>query len=111
MYNFTDTDESSSIVYVNSKGEEIFLANFTAKITEETRYVDGKAHTTTFKITGRSRGKNLPEVDVAADKFPSLAWVLPAWGVAPVISPVPNAERLLRAAIQQHSRPKIKTIY
>lgn len=111
MYNFTDTDESSQIVYINSKGEEIFLANFTAKITEETRYVDGKAHTTTFKIKGRSRGKELPEVDVPAEKFQSLSWVLPAWGVAPVISPVPNAERLLRAAIQQNSRPKIKTIY
>lgn len=111
MYEFKDTDERNSIVWTNAKGDEHLLANFTATIIEETKFVDGAMDSTSLKIAGKHKGKKLPTVDIPADKFPSLAWVLPSWGVGPVISPIPNAERLLRAAIQQNSNPKKQTIY
>lgn len=108
MYEFTEDDRCE---YIDAKGDVVHLSNFTASITEEIRYVDGLSHQTTLVINGRHRGKALGEIQVPADKFPSLAWVLTHWGVKPVISPIPNAERHLRAAIQGKSDPKRKTIY
>lgn len=101
----------NGISYDDQKGEVVFLSNFTAQITEEIRYVDGKSQSTVLTITGHCRKKNLPAIRVAAKEFPSLSWVLNNWGVGPVISAVPNAERHLRNAIQSNSDPKKKTIY
>jgi len=107
MYEFKD----EGIFYTDNKGDQVALSNFTAKITKEIRYVDGMSHQTTLLIEGEVRGAKLEEIHVPADKFASMAWVLTHWGVKPVISPTPNAERHLRAAIQSNSSPQRKTIY
>ncbi len=107
MYEFSD----EGVVYNDVKGDPVHLSNFTADIIEEIRFVDGISQQTTLVITGKMKDAVLDRIEVPADKFASLAWVLAQWGVKPVISPIPNAERHLRAAIQGNSNPKRKTVY
>lgn len=107
MYEYTD----DGTILTDPKGEKQFLCNFTATITHEIRYVDTAAQQTRLTIIGKCKGKKLPPVDINAKDFPSMSWVMTNWGVRPSISPVPNAERHIRAAIQQNSDPKTETIY
>lgn len=100
------------ITYTNSDDEVIWLTNFTALVTEEIQYVDGRDSATILTIEGRHRdGNKLEPIQVPADKFPSMTWILQHWGIGPTISPTANASRFLQAAIQYESKPKRKTIY
>lgn len=110
---------------MDEEGEEQ-LCNFSARITEEIRYVDGVSTQTFLKITGlkpkpqQKEGLRsdedmepikLPEVTIKAEDFASLNWVLPSWGVQAVIRPSPNVKEHIRTAIQLESTPEIRTIY
>ena len=107
-YEFT----KNGINYTNSDDEVIWLTNFTALVTEEIQYVDGRDAATILTIEGKHRdGHKLPAIQVPADKFPAMTWILQHWGIGPTISPTANATRFLQAAIQYESKPKRKTIY
>lgn len=92
-------------------GEIQLLANFTAKITEEKRYDDGRAKETVLTLVGRCKGKPLPPLEITASDFATMSWVLPQWGVQTVIQPGGGVRDDLRTAIQLGSAPKITTIY
>jgi hypothetical protein len=101
---------------VDDKGERTMLANFSAKIVEETRYIDGRSSHTVLRIGGAIKNKDgdtveLPITDVEASDFPGLQWVMKSWGVKAVISPGSAVKDDLRTAIQLNSSPELKTIY
>lgn len=106
MYEFTEQG-----IMKDGKTGGVQLTNFTATITEEITYEDGKHSTRILVIEGRHGTEKLPPIEVPADKFPSMNWLTPAWGIGPVISPIPNAERDVRVAIQYQSKPKKTTVY
>lgn len=97
-------------------GERTQLANFTAKIQEETRYLDGDQVDSILKIEGWQADENgdlasLGMATVTAANFPSMAWVMTAWGVRCVLSPGSGTKEDMRAAIQTASKPKTSTVY
>lgn len=96
---------------VDKEGEHVFLANFEARITKETRYEDGKTTVTVLEIMANQKEKKFAPIEVNAEKFASMAWVLPMLGVSAVISPGQSNKEELRAAIQIHSKPLIETIH
>lgn len=107
MYEITDGHTVK-----HGKDGVVDLANFSAKILKEIYYVDADKKTTYFQIAGRdSHDKPLPEIQVPATNFPSMSWVLPAWGSRAVIMPIPSAERELKTAIMVLSKPQQETIY
>lgn len=53
----------------------------------------------------------LPDIDVPADRWQSMAWVMAAWGVRCVIQPAANAKADLATSIQLNSKPSVETIY
>lgn len=95
------------------------LANFVARITKETTISDGINTTSILTISGMMPPKDatakephdLPEIEVGADEFASMSWVLKKWGVRCVIMPVSGAKDDLRTMIQTFSDPKRSTIY
>jgi hypothetical protein len=101
-------------------GEEL-MANFTARIVKETRYVTGTKTETVFTVRGwqpppedevsTSEPKQLPDVDVPAESFGSLGWVASAWGAGCVIMPGTSVKDDLRTMIQLLSRPEVETVY
>lgn len=101
-------------------GQTEQMANFVAEIDTETRIVDGINSRSKLKITGR-KGKEkengdieadeLPAVEIDAENFSSLGWVMPLWGVKAIIRPGSSIKDDLRTYIQLRSNPKIKTIY
>jgi hypothetical protein len=103
----------------DEKGNRELLANFIAHITKETRYVDGRTTQTvlTIEATKPHTDKDatepikLPPVEVLAEDFPTLGWVLPNWGVQAVVRPGSGIKDDLRTAIQLDSNPEIKTIH
>lgn len=105
---------------VSEEGEEKLLANFTARIVKEVRYVDGMTSTTELTVNGlapnREQGKEdepikLPDVTVNANDFDSLNWVLPNWGVQCVMRPGAGVRADLRTAILLNSEPVVLTVY
>lgn len=103
--------ENGTTCKIDDKGERTILANFQATIDKETRYRDEGDTNTILTISGHHGQEKLPTVDVNADKFPSLAWVVPAWGVRCVILPGSSIKDDLRAAIQLNSKPSRHIIY
>ena len=106
MYEFTENG-----IIKDGKGGGVQLSNFTATITQEVNYEDGRASQRILIIEGKLGKEKLPPVEVSAEKFPGMNWITPAWGIGPVISPLPNAERDVRVAIQYESKPKKTTVY
>lgn len=106
MYDFTDKG-----IMKDGKEGGIQLTNFTAKITKEINYEDGKASQRILVIEGKLADEKLPPVEVPSEKFASMNWITPSWGIGPVISPIPNAERDVRVAIQYESKPTKTTVY
>lgn len=93
------------------------MANFVAEITKEVRYVDGMNTQTTFTITGlmaplegEEEPVELPPVEVSAEAFPSMKWVVPCWGIRCIIMPGGVTDDL-RTMIQQRSKPVIQVVY
>src|SRR6266700_2647405 len=103
---------------IDDEGERTMLCNFVAKITKETRIMDGINTETILTIEGQasSNGKGsatilLPAVDVPANNWQGLGWVMQAWGVRAIIQPGHSIKDDLRTAIQMNSDPKKEEIY
>lgn len=112
---------------IDDDGNREVMANFTAEIVEETHIVDGINRSVKLRIVGEQQAPDdpdkprksgsepdtvkLPAVDISADDFPSMGWVLSAWGVRCVIRPGQSIKDDLRAFVQLRSRPKVITIY
>lgn len=103
---------------LDDEGVRILLANFTAQITKETRFVDGMTQETSLTIEGETKSNGpegkvikLPPVEVASNQFPGMQWVMQAWGVRAVIQPGSGVKEDLRTAIQLASNPEVSTIY
>jgi hypothetical protein len=114
------TYEDGRTYKVGDDGERSLLANFTAQITQETRYLDGQTTETQLTIVGQQinheEGKDpeilkLAPVTIRAEDFAGMAWAMPAWGVRTIICPGQGIKDDLRTAIQLNSRPTLKTIY
>jgi len=111
-YNFLD----NGIFKIDSKGVETQLTNFTAKITEQIRKHDGDQIDTTLTIEGTIPSKNpadrkLRPIKIKAGDFAAMSWIAKEWGMRPVVMPVTNAERDIRAAIQYTSDPTTVDVY
>lgn len=111
------TTENGSTFREADDGREK-MCNFTAEIAEEIRFVDGISTSSVLKIIGeRNKGgestelEKLPSIEVSADAFMSMNWVLPNWGVKCVIMPLPGVKDDLRTEIQLKSKPKLTTVY
>lgn len=96
---------------LDDEGQRIQICNFTARIIRETRLIDGVNTETTLTIEGNLKDVKLPEVEVPANSFPGMNWVMQAWGVRAVIFPGSSLKDDLRTTIQLRSRPKVTTIY
>lgn len=105
-------------------GERQLMANFIARITEETRYIDGAGTETYLTIEGVGPGETdlldptdepTPTVHAAvtmpASQFAGMGWALSAWGSCAVISPGSSVKEDLRTSIQLASRPKVTTVH
>ena len=106
---YQETDGSS--YYVNNEQEHELIANFTARIVEEIRETDGVQSRTTLVLEGKSKASTFERVEITADEFPSMGWVMNKWGVSAMIQPGTGKKDHLRAAIQLASTPTIKRIY
>jgi hypothetical protein len=102
------------------KGDREMMANFVATITQETRYTDGMNAKTMLTIAGQIANPDpdkadepidLEPVEVSTDDFPGFAWVVPNWGTRCVIRPGSGMKDDLRAMIQLHSSPALKTVF
>ena len=88
------------------------LSNFDARIVEEIVVDDGVDQQKRFVIEGKTRnGRHLPRVEVPADEFASMRWVIEHWGVSAVIAAGPSLKDHLRAAIQSLSSPEHKVVF
>ncbi len=80
------------------------LANFDARIVEQTTVDDGVERAIFLALEGELRdGTPLPRVEIHAKDFADLQWVVPSWGSRAVIAAGPGARDHLRAAIQSLS--------
>ncbi len=80
------------------------LANFSARIVEQTTIDDGADRAMFLALEGSLRdGTPLPRVEISADQFGRMEWIIPAWGTRAVIAAGPGARDHLRAAIQNLS--------
>jgi hypothetical protein len=112
-------EESNNMTFrITEENERELLANFTARIVKETRLVDGDDFETFLTIEGLTNNPEkkgmpivLPPVEVPAAAYAGMGWVMNAWGVRAIIQPGTGVKEDLRTAIQQSSRPAIKTIY
>jgi hypothetical protein len=80
---------------------EVPLANFAARIVEQTIIDDGAERRRTFAVEGAlSDGTPLPRVDVGADQFAWMKWPVEKWGTrATVLAGAGTADHL-RVAVQ-----------
>ena len=77
------------------------LCNFTAYIVNEVLFDDGVGTSRTMQIGGiHASGRKLPEIEVTANEFKKMDWVLERWGADCIIEPVPRAAERICAAIQ-----------
>lgn len=106
-----ECDEHDVTAKIAEDGTRTVMANFTAKIERETRYKDDHDTRTVLTITGRQEGEPLHEINIEAEKFPSLAWVVPSWGIRCVVYPGSTVKDDMRAAIALRSKPSKHTVY
>jgi hypothetical protein len=80
------------------------LCNFQATITKEVVHDDGAETTAFFQIAGSLHdGTALPSIDVRADEFQAMEWVLENWGARAIVLVGPSFKDHLRTAIQELS--------
>lgn len=112
-------EESQNRTYrITEENERILLANFTARITKETRVVDGLTTETHLTLEGLAHNPDAPQrpyvlhpIEIPASTFSSMSWVMTQWGVRAVMQPGHGVKDDMRANIQLASRPKETTIY
>lgn len=78
------------------------ISNFDAQITDDISEDDGIEVKTFYGIEGRTKGKHLPRIEVAATQFNSMNW-LAKWGSQCIIEPGLSNKDYLRHAIQKRS--------
>lgn len=82
------------------------LANFAARLVEETALDDGLDVKTAFVVEGRTAdGKSLAPVTVPATAFTGMGWVTQSWGARAILAAGPSVRDNARAAIQVLSGP------
>lgn len=107
---------------ITSDGDRELMANFEAEILEEIHITDGLTEQVRLRLAGRQPKPDtdaeseedvisLPEVEIDAEHFSSMNWVLPLWGVRAIIRPGTSMRDDLRTFIQMRSRPKVTTIF
>lgn len=85
------------------------LCNFDAWITADISVNDGECITRKIAIAGKlDSGALLPEIEIQADEFEDMRWVLAHWGAKPSIQPERGARGMLRHAIQELSADKME---
>jgi hypothetical protein len=83
----------------------VSLCNFDAKIVEQVVHDDGAEKKIVLAVEGKlAGGRALPRVEVPAERFASMDWVLPAWGTGAIFTAGVGARDHLRAAIQTLSK-------
>ncbi len=98
-------------IFKNDGKDNHQITNFTAEIVSQIKVHDGRTTETTLHIIGRVGDEPLDRIEVPAEQFASMNWVARLWGVAPLIMPMPNAERDAKTAIQCASKPKTIHVY
>ncbi|MGZ4848601.1 MAG: bifunctional DNA primase/polymerase, partial [Halobacteriota archaeon] len=79
------------------------LCNFTAQIIKEIAKDDGAELTHYYVIAGKTaKGRDLPPIEVPADKLDSMQWIS-QWGVDAIVEAGYGLKDHLRAAIKYHS--------
>jgi hypothetical protein len=79
----------------------VALCNFSARIVEDLERDDGAEKTRMLAIEGTlADGTPLPRVEIAADSFPRMDWIVPAWGTRAVVFAGLGTKDHLRAALQ-----------
>lgn len=105
---------------IEDDGTRETLANFTAKIVEEIRFVNGRDTETYLTIEGEQQKPDskkltemikLPPTTIKSDDFAGMSWAMKSWGVRAVIYPGSGVKENLRTAIQMNSRPIVSTVY
>jgi hypothetical protein len=77
------------------------LANFTARIVEQTVLDDGAERRVTLMLEGRlADGTPLPRADVAARDYPWMRWPVEVWGTRAVVHAGAGVADHARAAVQ-----------
>jgi hypothetical protein len=109
--NLYEIDEHDNTCKIEDDGTRKIMANFNAKIDKETRYKDDKETRTVLAISGRQNGETLEEVQIEAEKFPGLSWVVPNWGIRCVVYPGSTVKDDMRAAIALRSKPTKHTVF
>lgn len=81
------------------------LTNFVARIVSVTVHDDGAERSTRLGIEGtHADGSTLPRVEIPADKFHWLEWIIPAWGTRAIINAGASTKDHVRCAIQKLSK-------
>lgn len=104
-------DEHDHTCKLSDDGTRTLMANFTAKILKETRYKDENEMRTVLTIAGHQDGEKLHEINVEAEKFAGLSWVVPHWGIRCVVYPGSTVKDDMRAAIALNSKPTKHEVY
>ena len=95
-----------------SKNRDTKLSNFIAEITHEVTKVDGQNSFKTLLVQGqKADGSQFPSVDVEANRFDSMEWLMPHWGAKAIINVVPKSKEHVAAAIKSLSTYEMKTVY
>lgn len=108
---YYETDEHDTTAKIAEDGTRTVMANFTAKIERETRYKDDNETRTVLTVSGKQSGEDLHEINIEAEKFPGLSWVVPNWGIRCVVYPGSTVKDDMRAAIALRSKPTKHTVY
>lgn len=101
----------------DGEGPEL-MANFVARIEAEVQIVDGINTQRVLTLAGEMPAESddadpvkLPPVELTAEQFASMSWVMAAWGSRCVIRPGSSIKDDLRTMIQLNSAPKVSTVY
>jgi hypothetical protein len=86
------------------------LANFSARIVEETSLDDGAEVTHRYAIEGKRGSKGLPRVEIPASTFGGMNW-LHSWGTEAIIEPGQANRDYVRHAIQLSSQDALKKTF
>jgi hypothetical protein len=79
----------------------VVLCNFSARIVEQIVHDDGAEQTRSLALQGTlADGSPLPHMEVPAERFDGMGWVVPAWGTRAVVSAGQGTKDHLRAALQ-----------
>lgn len=95
------------LVHVRSTAKNVIetvLCDFDAKIIEVKIFDDGLQRRSVYVIQGKHcSGKDLPTIEVPADKFHSGAWIAEFWGLLAFVEPTNSSLRHTTAAVHKFS--------